>query len=89
MLGASQAVLGRDQEARDSWETALGLVWRVDHDTGELHFVPETAWVLATHLLKMGVDEKATLPAIVALGPDVICTNEPGFLRSLLNDQAT
>ncbi len=67
VLGAAQAVLGRDQDARDSWETALGLVWRVDHDTGELHFVPETAWVLATHLLKMGEDAEKAVDLLMAL----------------------
>ncbi len=67
VLGAAQAVLGRDQEARDAWETSLGLVWRVDHDTQELHFVPETAWVLAAHLLKMGVDAEKAVDLLKAL----------------------
>ena len=67
VLGAAQAVLGLDQDARDSWETALGLVWRVDHDSGELHFVPETAWALATHLLKMGEDAEKAVDLLMAL----------------------
>ena len=67
VLGAALAVLGRDQEARDSWETALGLVWRVDHETQELHFVPETAWALALQLLKMRVDTEKAVDLLKAL----------------------
>lgn len=67
VLGAALALLGRDQEARDAWETSLGLVWRVDHDSQELHFVPETAWALGTHLLRMGVDAEKAVDLFKAL----------------------
>lgn len=67
VLGAALAAQGDDGAARTAWETGLGLAWRVDHDTGEVHFPPDTAWALATLLLRTGRDLDKALDLLRAL----------------------